>query len=236
MTRTLTIFFILINGALYSQLSSKVSELVSKLSKVERADSKFVGYAGSESEIYKLYDSISKIATNREVEYLAFNGSPIVKYYFSKKLVESKSKKLTILFQDFIKKNDSVKVIEGCVGTTLNLTNDLYQEIYSLPRHLEEMEDFQQAIKSNKYPIDEQLKEILEYKSKWNLNEAKKMIIEFDKIALDDENSPLGLIEYICMINQYYENKIPYFQKLHFFEKKYNSKLIAEYITFCENR
>ena len=236
MKRVLTIFSLVFSTLSYSQLSNEVSELVNKLSNFEQAESRFINYGGTESDVYKIYDSISKIASKKEVEYLAFNGAATVKLYFSNNLVDTKSKKLKDLFKYYLKNNDSVNVKQGCVVSTTTLVTELYSKIYNLPRHLVEMEDLQQAIKSNKYPIDEQLKEILDYKSKWNMKEAKKMVFEFDKIVLDDKNSPLGVVEYICKINQYYENKIPYFQKLQFFEKKYNSKIIAEYIAFCENK
>jgi uncharacterized protein YozE (UPF0346 family) len=237
MNRILSLFFILIYGLSYSQLSVKVSELVYQLSKSEIGESKFVNYDGRESEVFKIYDTIAKIASKREVKYLAFEGSPIIRYYFSMNLVDSKSNKLKKLFNNFTNSNDSLQVKQGCVVTTINLANNLYQEVYNIPKQIKEAKGYKEILQSQKYSNDEflisELKSLSTNRSRWTEKEARKIIVEFDKVALDDKNTPKKNIEFICMINQYFENKIPYFIKLRYFEKKYNSKIILEYLNYC---
>lgn len=58
----------------FGQLSPEINTLYNELSKSERVESAAIGYAGSEREVYQLFTEIDKKASDKEVEYIAFNG------------------------------------------------------------------------------------------------------------------------------------------------------------------
>lgn len=240
MKKSIIIFLLFSFKNLYSQLSPKVNALTEQLSRNNTVESKFVNYEGSESNIFKLYDSISKIATKKEVEYLAFHGSTTVKAYFSNNLVIDKSNKLKKLFINFIQQNDSLYIKVGCVGNKTLLAGELYQQVYNLPHALKEKEEFKQILREKKFENDDyllnELKEVSNSYPHWDIKSAKKMILAFDKIAINPKNKYVNIVEFICLINKYNTRKLPYYKDLYYFKEKYKSKIITDYINYCEKQ
>lgn len=236
MKKNLTILFLFSFCVIYSQLSPEVNKLVNQLSRSEKVEYKNIDVDGHESSVYKLFDSIQKISTNDEIEYLVFNGSTVIKSYFSGSFVRAKHKKLEALFSEFIKKDDTIHIKTGCTGFETTLANNLYQEIYNLPHAIKTREECKKLLKKEAYQdpyLISELSDLANSYSNWNMKDAQELILKFDKIALDKSNSNIGVVEYICLINQYNEKKLPHIKDFYYFKQKYNSKIIADYIAFC---
>lgn len=70
--------------------------------------------------------------------------------------------------------------------------------------------------------------------SKWTEKEIDFLLIQFDNLILDDPSSSQSLVEFIAESNYYTEKKHPeYYNKMAYFEKKYNSEMIRKYMEFC---
>lgn len=126
---------------LYSQLSSDVLRMVNTLPKATQSDLDFYDLDNSESKIYKICDSISKIATNKEKEFLAFNGDVSLRYFFMKKLVESNSNCLTELYSEYLKDGKTIKLSYGCTIDIFNLANVLYESVYLIPDEISRLKE-----------------------------------------------------------------------------------------------
>lgn len=113
----------------FGQLSPTVNKLYNLLSQSERYESKNISIDGHESEVYKINEKIKKIASDSEVEFIAFNGTPSTKLYAMSILFDRKSKSLEKLFRYYIKSKDSVQVMMGCVVQTNTIAHLLYQRV-----------------------------------------------------------------------------------------------------------
>ncbi len=52
---------------------------------------------------------------------------------------------------------------------------------------------------------------------------------------MDDLNSSEKMVEFICGYYLYQRKKVPYYEKIAYFEKKYNSEYIKKYLDFCRH-
>lgn len=150
--------------------------------------------------------------------------------------MRAKHKKLEALFSEFIKKDDTIHIKTGCTGFETTLANNLYQEIYNLPHAIKTREECKKLLQKEAYQdpyLISELSDLANSYSNWNMKDAQELILKFEKIALDKSNSNIGIVEYICLINQYNEKKLPHIKDFYYFKQKYNSKIIADYIAFC---
>lgn len=233
------ILLLLISTLYYSQLSPKVNHLYQELSKSKRVESKNIGDGGRESEVYKTHIKIGKIATNKELEYIAFNGNTITKKYISNILFYRKSKLVVDIFKEYLKSNDSVKMLSGCVGYDSFLPNEIYKDVVSEKGRINDSEWYKKwkdSLVHNKKELDSfdlNLIEMMKVETPWEMKEINSLIHSFDQIALDYKESPQNIIDLICSYHLFENVKVPYYEKIIFFETKYNSKYIKEYMEFC---
>lgn len=194
MRKILSVIYIFISYYAFAQISENVNTLISKLSNVEKGNLAIINYPGRENEIDKIYLKIKNIASKREIEYLAFYGTTNCKYYFSKALIDHRSKKLPKLYEHYIGQSDSIQFKYSCVINTFNLANDLYQEIYNKSKYIKEAKEYKLIYKSKIYrnseEIEKDLKERSNYHTNWTINSVKKMIKNFDMMALENPKTP----------------------------------------------
>lgn len=228
------LFFLFSN--LYSQLSSEVLRLVNTVPKATQSDLQFVDLDNSESKVYKICDSISKIAANKEKEYLAFNGDVSLRYFFMKKLVESNSSCLTELYKKYLKDDKTITLKYGCIVDIFNLANVLYESVYLIPDEISRLKKSKKLTKEDMFFLKELGNGIPKNYNNWTIKQAKKRIAEFDEVALNDKETKQANIEFICMINESFEVQVSKYEKLVFFQEKYNSSIISEYIDYCKKK
>lgn len=234
-------FLIFIPILHFSQLSPKVNEYYKLISKSNRAESSHIGFSGSESELYKLHLELDKLASDKEIEYIAFNGSPAAKYYAANILFNRKSKSLESLFKYYLKTKDSVNILKGCVGGVSRLDYEIYLNLISEQQVINQMNWEKKwkdsMIINNKKNTPEYLStiEMLNTKTIWTEKEIESLTYKFDEIVLDNLDSSEKMIELICGHYLYQRKKIPYYEKIVYFEKKYSSEYIKKYLDFCKN-
>lgn len=232
-------FLILIPILHFGQLSPKVNEYYQQISKSKRAESSHIGDSGSESKLYKIHLELEKIVTNKEIEYIAFNGNAVAKYYALNILFNRKSKSLEKLFTYYLKTKDSVSVLRGCVGGTFGLDTELYSNVVSEKQVINEMDwekkwkDSMIINKKQNTPEYLRIVDMLDTKTIWTKKEIDSLRYKLDQIVLDDLGSSEKMVEFICGYYLYERKKVPYYEKITYFEKKYSSEYIKKYLDFC---
>ncbi|WP_099767062.1 hypothetical protein [Chryseobacterium sp. 52] len=236
----ITCILFLIPASGFGQLSPEINKLYGELLKSKRVESAAIGYGGSESEVYKLFTEFNKKASDKEVEYIAFNGSPVAKAYSSYAVFNRKLKTLDQLFDSYLKNNEPISIIQGCVGSNSHLADELYKMVFWEKDNIKATEVYRKekdSIKSLKNS-EQNLLDFIETfdteESKWTVKEIDSVLIKFDCMVLNNPSSPKSLVELITGCYYYIEKKHPeYHNKLAYFEKKYNSEEIKKYLEFC---
>ncbi|HBV14261.1 hypothetical protein [Chryseobacterium carnipullorum] len=219
----------------FGQLSPEINKLYDELSKSKRVESAAIGYGGSESEVYKLFVEIDKKASDKEVEYIAFNGNPVAKTYGSYSVFNRKLKILDQLFDSYLKNNEPISIIQGCVGSNSHLADELYKMVFWEKDNIKATEVYRKHKASIK--TEHELSNFIQLfgvkESKWTMKEIDSVLIKFDRIVLDNPSSPQNLVELITESYFFIKRKHPeYHDKLAYFEKKYNSEEIKKYLNF----
>ncbi len=232
----------LVSGLFYGQLSPQVDKLYRKLSESQQYESRNIGVDGHESIPYKIHTEIGKIATEQELMYMALNGSPIVKNYISNILFSRKSKSIQEIFKAYLKTNDSIVVRSGCTGYHSFLADEIYRNVATEKYAINKAEEYKKwkdsLIHSKKEPdnVDfDFIMESLKVETQWKQMEIDSLHYQLDQIVLDNKESPRNSIELICSYYLYEKVRVPYYEKIAYFEKKYNSEDIKNYMSFCRN-
>jgi len=229
----------LIPALSFGQLSPEINKLYNKLSKSKRVESAAIGYGGSASKVYKLFEKIDKKASDQEVEYIAFNGNSVAKAYGSYAVFNRKLKILNKLFDSYLKNNDPVNIIQGCVGSDSYVANELYKMVFWEKDNIKEKEGYKKYSDSikNLKNSEQDLSNLIDLsgnpESKWTVQEIDSVLIKFDQMILNNPSSPQRLVELMTGCYYHIEKKHPeYHDKLAYFEKKYNSEEIKKYLKF----
>lgn len=233
------LFLLLFSVLSKAQLSPKINQLYNELSKSTSWETKNISIDGHESEVYKIHEEIGKIAKNRELKYIALNGNSITKNYASRILFFRKSKSMVRIFKQYLKTNDSIKILAGCVRYTSFLPDEIYRNVYYEKNNIAEAQSYKKwkdSLIASKKMLDDtdlHLIEISKSETKWKKKEINSLIYKLDKVALGYKDTPQNIIELICGYHLLENVKVPYYGKIAYFEKKYSSEYIRKYMKFC---
>ena len=228
----------LIPALSFAQLSEKTNEIYKKLSESNRVESAGIGYAGERSSVFELYSDLDKNASDEEIEYMAYHGTPVVKTYVSRTFFERKLNGLDKLFSYYLKHNDSIKVKSGCGGFNSFLADELYENVFWEKDGLKSRiatKKYVDSMRALKYQ-DELLDQMDQREIRWAETELDSVLMKFEQLILNDSSSTKHLVELIAGVYHYKAKKRPeYYERLAYFEKKYNSEIIKKYLEFCRN-
>ncbi|MCS3869711.1 hypothetical protein J3D55_002627 [Chryseobacterium ginsenosidimutans] len=210
-----------------------------QIAKSKIAEGKNISVDGHESELYKIHEKMDKIATDQEIEYIAFHGNPVNKYYATNILFKKKSKSLEKLFKNYLKNKDSVEVLRGCLRGISHMDYEIYTRV-TFEKQIINQADWEKKWKDSmiinkKENTPEYLNgvDILNTETKWTNKEIDSLVCKLDEIILDNQESSKKLIDLICAYHLYENVKVPYYEKIAYFEKRYNSQYIKKYLNFC---
>ncbi|MFZ4928241.1 hypothetical protein [Chryseobacterium sp. Mn2064] len=234
-----TILLFLISASCFGQLSPKVNELYQELSKSNQYESKNIGIDGHESEPYKIHTEIGKIATDQELEFIALHGNVVAKTYISNILISRKSKVLEEIFKRYLETNDSIKIRSGCVGYQSFLADEMYKGIVferekiKRARYYKKLKNKFLHSKKRLNSFDLDIIESLKIETQWKPKEIDSLQYKLDQIVLDNKESSENIVNLMCSYYLDTKIKIPYYKKMIYFEEKYNSEYIKDYLKFC---
>lgn len=233
----LLIIFPILN---YSQLSPRINELYNELSKGNRYEGSNIGFSGEESKVYNISKEINKLASDKEIEYIAFNGKAIPRVYVTKILFQRKSKQFLKLFDCSRKNNEQVEAISGCEVYRTFLADEMYKTVFeeknviSQAKVFKKYKDSISNIKNLPTGFDKSILEDFQVETKWTNSEIDSLLVNMEELILNDKNSSQSLVDLLCEYNFYTDNKKPYYDKLLYFDKKYNSEMIKQYLNYCK--
>ncbi|HEX7869354.1 MAG TPA: hypothetical protein VF455_04500 [Chryseobacterium sp.] len=224
----------------YAQLSPEVNNLYQQLSKSESYESKYIGFAADESNIYNIAQKIGTLASDNELEFIAFNGNAVAQSYVAKILFQRKSNRVLKIFNYFLKNNKPIEIASGCTGYESFLADEVYRSTFEEKNVISQAQGFKKYndsilnSKSLPHGFDKSILEDLKVETKWNNSEIDSLLLKMEKAILNDQNSSQSLVELVCEYNFYTEQKKAYYQNLLYFEKKYKSDMIKQYLDYCK--
>ena len=130
LTNIFFLIMLLIVNTSYGQ-TKELTVIVDKIAKINEVQQEHVGFSGAESENYKNFKQLKKIATTEELVQLTDNKNATVACYASWALADNLYPDLKIVFQKFILKNRQVETFSGCVKSQDNIANELYHRYWN---------------------------------------------------------------------------------------------------------
>lgn len=232
------IFFLLSPFLTFGQLSPKVDNLYKELLKNDRYENKYIGFSAEESKIYNVSKEINKLASDKEVEYIALNGNSVAKAYAAKILFERESKQFLTLFKNFLKDNELLQVMSGCTGYDSFLPDEIYRTVFeekNIINQAEAFKKYEDSISNSKnlpHGFDKGILENFKVETKWTNPEIDSLLLKMEDNILSNKNSSQSLVELVCEYNFFTDQKKKYYQYLLYFDKKYNSEMIKQYLNY----
>jgi hypothetical protein len=173
----ITLLLFLSLNLVHGQIRPKVAKMANEIAQKETLEGAYIGYSGSESETYKKFVRLSKIATLQELLQLMNNKSNVLKGYIIGDLIQKKYDSLTYIFNKILESKSSVNTLSGCIGGEQSLANLMFEGII-----------YQNSSEN----------------SKWTKEEVEEKISEFSEIALYSEFTDSYLLTHIL---SYYNPK-----------------------------
>jgi len=121
---------LLIVNISYGQ-TKKLTVIVDRIAKINEVQQEHVGIAGTESENYKNFIQLKKIATTDELVQLTDNKNATVVCYASWALADNSYSDLKKIFQKFIIKDRQVETFSGCIKSQDNISSELYHRYWN---------------------------------------------------------------------------------------------------------
>ena len=209
----------------FSQLSDKVNVIYQELNSKSSIESQNIGYSGTESNSYKMYEELDSIANDDEVLYMAQNGNNIVKGYLSAILVDRKSKNLSQLFTNYIKKDERVHIQTGCTGYSSTIGGELYSYLFYQKEKLkfinatetgfEETKAYEKEIEGENF--------IKKYQSRWTNHSIDSLLTQFNEVAINYDSILPQTLDKIFRLNDY---KFDNYKRVKYFANKYPTREI----------
>jgi hypothetical protein len=232
------VFFLLSPFLTFGQLSPKVDNLYKELLKNDRYEDTYIGFSAEESKIYNVSKQIDKLASDNEVEYIALNGNTVAKAYAAKILFKRKSKQFLTLFKNFLKDNELLQVMSGCTGYDSFLPDELYRTVFEEKDVVNQAKNFKKYkdsianSKSLPHSFDKDILDDFKVVTKWTNPEIDSLLLKIEDNILSNKNSSQNLVDLVCEYNFYTDQKKKYFQYLLYFDNKYNSEMIKQYLNY----
>ncbi len=93
-----------------------LDQLTTYLARQEQIESRTIGFSGSFSEVYEVYDLLKRQASLEQLKILLNHFSPIVRFYALMALAERDVTHKKYYFQLLRGKYQKVSMLDGCVG------------------------------------------------------------------------------------------------------------------------
>lgn len=124
------------------------------------------------------------------------------------------------------------------MGFNSFLADELYKNVFWEKDGLKSRiadKKYVDSMRALKYQ-DELLDQMDQREIRWAETELDSVLMKFEQLVLNDSSSTKSLVEIIAGVYHYKEKKRPeYYERLAYFEKKYNSEMIKKYLEFCGN-
>ena len=110
--------------------NQQLNTLTHYLAMQERVESQTIGFSGSFSEVYQGYEALQHQASLEELALLLRHPSPNVRYYALLGLAERDPQNKTNYYQQLAGKYDTLNTLDGCVGSSGELWEFVYYNVF----------------------------------------------------------------------------------------------------------
>jgi hypothetical protein len=115
----------------FKETSIKLKYIVSKIEAVNEVQSAHVGFAGVESDNYKNFLDLKKVATVNDLVQLTDNKNSVVACYSAMALADKSYLDLKTIFVKFLDKDRQVITLSGCIISEGPISSELYHQYWS---------------------------------------------------------------------------------------------------------
>jgi len=119
--------FLLTTSFAQLKFSKEVQIIVQAIANANKYESRYVGFAGSESEQYKRMLHLKKVATKEELLTLTKNDRAAVRIYSYLALLQVYPAEAEKVYERLKKDYTKVFTLEGCVGGRSTVGNIVYR-------------------------------------------------------------------------------------------------------------
>lgn len=115
----------------FKETPLKLKEIVSKIESINEVQSAHVGAAGVESDNYKNFIALKKVATIQELIQLTDNKNNVVACYSAMALADKSYPDLKTIFHKFLNKDRQVETFSGCIKSQDPISSELYHQYWN---------------------------------------------------------------------------------------------------------
>lgn len=115
----------------YKETPFELKPIVSKIESINEVQSAHIGAAGFESENYKNFTALKKLAKAQELIQLTDNKNNVVACYAAMALADKSYPDLKSLFLKFVNKDRQVETFSGCIKSQDPISSKLYHQYWT---------------------------------------------------------------------------------------------------------
>lgn len=115
----------------FKEPPKKLSDIAKKIALINEVQSQHIGNAGIESDNYKNYLELKKVATTDDLLNLTYNQNAVVACYASMALADKSYSDLRTVFSKFLSHDRKVSTFSGCIKSKDGISIELYHEYWN---------------------------------------------------------------------------------------------------------
>lgn len=115
----------------FKETPLKLKDIVSRIEAINEVQSKHIGYAGVESDNYKNFLDLKRIATVNDLVRLTDNKNSVVVCYSAMALADKSYFDLKTIFVKFLNKDIKVSTFSGCIKSEDPISSKLYHQYWN---------------------------------------------------------------------------------------------------------
>ncbi|PZF72562.1 hypothetical protein [Taibaiella soli] len=105
--------------------------IVQNIAIIDEVQSKYIGDGGAESDNYRNYLQLQKLASTKELVSLTYDTNSVVACYASWALADESYPDLPAVFAHFLKNDKVVQTLRGCIKSTKSISTELYYRYWN---------------------------------------------------------------------------------------------------------
>ena len=125
-----TLFLIAILFYSCNNQNKELEKIISNLSKINEVHYENIGIGGMVSEHYLNFEKLKEIASTEIVIELTKSENNVVGCYASWALCDRKYDRIENIFEYFLKNENKINVVGGCIGGESNISDEIYYRIH----------------------------------------------------------------------------------------------------------
>lgn len=119
------------DSLIFKETPKKLSDIVNKIAAINEVQSAHIGAAGVESDNYRNFLELKKVASTDDLLKLTDNKNNVVACYASMALADKSYPELKTIFFKFLIHDRKVSTFSGCIKSKDNISSELYHQYWN---------------------------------------------------------------------------------------------------------